>query len=61
MNSLGTKKDGRLFLTQFNDMKKKENQLVNDFDEISENLLKQIPNGISPKDGALLLQYTNSP
>ena len=61
MNSLGTKKDGRLFLTQFNEMKNKENQLVNEFNEIFENLLKQISNGDIPKDGALLLQYTNSP
>jgi hypothetical protein len=44
-----------------NEMKKKENQLVNEFDAIFENLLKQIPNGISPKYGSLLLQYTNSP
>jgi hypothetical protein len=41
-------------------MKKKENESVKEFDTRFENLLKQIPDDISPKDGVVLLQYTNA-
>lgn len=41
-------------------MKKKENESVKEFDTRYENLIKQIPNDIFPKDGVVLLQYTNA-
>jgi hypothetical protein len=40
-------------------MKKKENESVKEFDTIFENLVKKIPYNISPKEGVVLLQYTN--
>jgi hypothetical protein len=52
------RKEGRILLAQFNEMKK-ENKSIKKFDTIFENLLKQIPNDIIPKDGAVL-QYTNA-
>jgi hypothetical protein len=60
MKRWGTKKDGRLLLVQFNEMKKEENESVKEFYTRFENLLKQIPDDISPKDGVILLQYTNA-
>jgi len=60
MKRWGIKKDGRLLLMQFNEMKKKENESVKVIDTRFENLLKQIPGDISPKDVVVLLQYTNA-
>jgi hypothetical protein len=53
-------RDPRLLLVQFNEMKRKENESVKEFDTRFENLLKQIPDDISPKEGAAFLQYTNA-
>jgi hypothetical protein len=39
---------------------KKENESAKEFDMRFENLLEQIPIDISPKDGAILIQYTNT-
>jgi hypothetical protein len=41
-------------------MKKKENESVKEFDTIFDNLLKQIPDDISAKDGVSFLQYAEA-
>jgi hypothetical protein len=46
MKRWGTKRDPRLLLVQFNEMKKKENESVKEFDTRFENLLNQIPDDI---------------
>jgi hypothetical protein len=59
MKRWGTKKDGKMLLVQFNEMKKKENGWVKEFDTGYENLLKKIHYGVIPKDDVILLQYKN--
>jgi hypothetical protein len=48
MSRWGTKRDGRLLLTHFNEMRKKENESVKEFDTRFDNLLKNTPIDISP-------------
>jgi hypothetical protein len=60
MKRWGTKRDPRMLLLQFNEIKKKENETVKEFDARFENLLQQIPDNISPKDDVVLLLYTNA-
>jgi hypothetical protein len=59
MSRWETKRDGRL-LTHFNEMRKKENESVKEFDTRFDNLLKNTPIDISPKDGVVLLLYANA-
>jgi hypothetical protein len=47
-------------LTQLHEMKKKENEMVKDFDERFDRLLRDFPNKLKPSDGAILLHYTNA-
>jgi hypothetical protein len=48
-----------MLMIQFNEIKKKENESVKEFDTRFENLLKQIPDNIIPKDDVILIIYTN--
>jgi hypothetical protein len=54
------RKDGRLMLTQFHEIKKKDNETIREFDERFSNLIKQIPDDLKLRDGSILLQYTNA-
>jgi len=54
------KDDIRAMLTQFHEIKNKDNEIVRDFDERFRNLVKKIPDDLKPRDGAILLQYTNA-
>jgi len=60
MKTCGTKRNPRMLLLQFNEIKKKENETIEEFDARFESLLQQIPDNISPKDDVVLLLYTNS-
>jgi hypothetical protein len=52
-------RDGKLMLTQLHEMKKKENEMAKDFDEMFDRLLRDFPNNLKPSDGAILLHYAN--
>jgi hypothetical protein len=54
------RKDGRLMLTQFHEIKKKDNETIREFDQRFGKLVEQIPDDLKPRDGAILLQYTNA-
>jgi len=47
-------------LTQLHEMKKKENEMVKDFDEMFDRLLRDFPNKLKPSDGTILLHYINA-
>jgi hypothetical protein len=55
-----TKGDPNMLLLQFSEMKKKENEIVKEFDTRFEMLLQQILDNIIPKDDAILLLYVNT-
>jgi hypothetical protein len=50
------RKDGRLFLTQFHEIKRKDNETIRDFNQRFGKLVEQISNHLKPRDGAILLQ-----
>ena len=49
------KKDTRMLLMQFNQIKKKENETVEEFDARFDNLLNQIPKDLCPPPAIILL------
>jgi hypothetical protein len=55
-----TKRDPRMLLLQLNEAKKKDNEIVKEFDARFEKLLQQIPDNLSPKDDVVVLLYTNA-
>jgi hypothetical protein len=60
MKRWAIRKDGRLFLTQFHEIKRKDNESMKEFDQRFDKLVEQIPDDLKPRDGAILLQYTNA-
>jgi hypothetical protein len=55
-----TKKDNKILLIQFNQIKKRENKIVKEFDPIFENLHSQIPKELRLPEADILLLYLNS-
>jgi hypothetical protein len=55
-----TKKDRRMLMTRFNQIKKKENKTVNEFDTRFDNLHSHIPNDLCPPEVVVCLLYVNS-
>jgi hypothetical protein len=55
-----TKKDSGMLLMQFNQIKKKENEMVKEFDARFDNLLSQIPKNLCPPEAIILLLYLNA-
>jgi hypothetical protein len=54
------RKDGRLLPTQFHEIKRKYNEYLKKFDQRFDKLVEQIPDDLKPRDGVILLQYTNA-
>jgi hypothetical protein len=55
----GTKRDNRMLLIQFNQMKK-ENETLKEFDARFDNLLRKIPKELAPTEATVLLLYINA-
>jgi hypothetical protein len=53
-------KGGRILLTQLDEIKNKENDMVNEFDGRFRKLINKILDKIKPKDDVILLQYTKA-
>lgn len=54
-----TKKNSGMLTTMFNQIKKKENETVNEFDTRFNNLHSQIPNDLCPPEVVVCLLYVN--
>jgi hypothetical protein len=55
-----TKKDSGMLMTQFNQIKKKENETMSEFDTIFDKMYSQIPKDLCPSDAVVCLLYVNS-
>jgi hypothetical protein len=55
-----TKKEKRMLVTQFNEINKKENEIVSEFDKIFDKLYSQIPTNLCPSDTFVCLLYMNA-
>jgi len=47
-------------LTQFHEIKKKENEAIREFDQRFGKLVECIPDDLKPRYGDILLQYNNA-
>jgi len=54
-----TKKDNKMIVVQFNQIKKKENETVSEFDNKFDRLYSQIPMDLRPPDTVVRLIYMN--
>jgi hypothetical protein len=55
-----TKKDSGMLMTQFNQIKKKENETVSEFDTRFDKLYSQIPKDLCPSEAVVCLLYVNA-
>jgi hypothetical protein len=55
-----TNKDSGMLMTQFNQIKKKENETVSESDTIFDKLYSQIPKDLCPSDVVVCLLYVNA-
>jgi hypothetical protein len=60
INQWVSRKVGRLFLTQFHEIKKKDYETIQEFDQIFDGLVKLIPKYLNPPIFVILFQYTNA-
>jgi hypothetical protein len=54
-----TKKDRKILLIQFNQIKREENGIVKEFEKRFDNLRSQIPKDVRPSDVTTILLYFN--
>jgi hypothetical protein len=59
-NRWTTKKDNIMLVAQFNQIKKKENETVSEFDNRFDRLYSQIPTDLRPPDAVVHLLYMNA-
>jgi hypothetical protein len=59
-NRWTTKKDNRMLVAQFNQIKKKENETVSEFDNRFDRLYSQIPKDLCPPEAVVCLLYMNA-
>jgi hypothetical protein len=59
-NRWTTKKDNGMLVAQFNQIKKKENETVSEFDNRFDRLYSQIPTDLRPTDAVVHLLYMNA-